>query len=406
MNEPNRAHASPRWSSTTKLVIGLTFAALVAALLISFRSFIGPLLLAFILTYLLHPLAARLSSAIHISWRAAVNLIFIILLLLVLGSSTLTGLAVVNQIQSLINTIEKFLNDLPALLESLSGQVLQIGPFILDLGQYADIGTFSSQLISLTQSLLGQAGSLVSTVAGGAASTVGWGLFILVIAYFLLADAGRVPDAVQYIDLPGYAADLRRMGRELGRIWNSFLRGQILIVIMVIVAYTIMLSILGVRYAFALAILAGLARFVPYVGPWVSGLVTALVTFFQPGNYFHMEPLHYTLMVLILCVLLDQVFDNLVSPRIIGQSLGLHPAAVLVVALVSARLIGLVGLLLAAPVLATLRLIGRYSIRKMFDLDPWPYPEGALKPFGIPWVRRLFTRLRAWWQARRAKAGQ
>jgi predicted PurR-regulated permease PerM len=402
MSEPANTIKSPRWSSSTKLVIGLTFAALVAALLIYFRSFIGPLLLTFILTYLLHPLAARLSSATRFSWRASVNLIFIVLLLLLIGTSTLTGLAVVNQIQSLINTIEIFLKDLPDLLQSLTGQVLRVGPFSFDLGQYADLSNFTAQLINLLQGFLGQAGSLVSTVAGGAASTVGWGLFILIIAYFLLAEAGQVPDAVQYIDLPGYAADLRRMSRELGHIWNSFLRGQILIVLMDILAYTIMLSILGVRYAFALAILAGLARFVPYVGPWVSGLITALVTFFQPGNYFNMVPLYYTIMVLILCVLLDQIFDNLVTPRVIGQSLGLHPAAVLLVALVSARLIGLVGLLLAAPVLATVRLVGRYSLRKMFDQDPWPYPEGGTKPFGIPWLARLFNRLREWWRARRS----
>ena len=403
MSEKSQPGSSPKWSSTTKLVIGLTFAALVAAMLIYFRSFIGPLLLAFILTYLLHPLAARLGSATRLSWRSSVNIIFIILLLLLIGFSTLTGLAVVNQIQSLIDTIDNFLKELPDLLSNLEGQVLRLGPFTFDLSQYTDLSNLTNQLISLAQGFLGQAGSVVSAVAGGAASTAGWGFFILIIAYFLLSDAGRVPDAVQYIDLPGYAADLRRMGRELGRIWNSFLRGQILIVMMVILAYTVMLSILGVRYAFALAILAGLARFVPYVGPWVSGLVTALVTFFQPGNYFNMEPLYYMLMVLILSVLLDQIFDNLVSPRIIGQSLGLHPAAVLVVALVSARLIGLVGLLLAAPVLATLRLVGRYTIRKMFDLDPWPYPEGQTKPFGIPWIARLFKRLSAWWQARRGR---
>jgi len=400
MSEKSQSTSSPKWSSTTKLVIGLSFAALVAAMLVYFRSFIGPLLLAFILTYLLHPLAVRLSSLTRLSWRGSVNLIFIILLLIMLGSSTLTGLAVVNQIQSLISTINNFLKELPDLLAELEGRVLAIGPFSIDLSQYSDISKLSNEIIGLLQQYLGQAGTLVSKVAGGAASTIAWGLFILVIAYFLLADAGKVPDVVQFIDFPGYASDFQRMGRELGRIWNSFLRGQILIVIMVVITYTIMLSILGVSYAFALAILAGLARFVPYAGPWVSGLITALVTFFQAGNYFHLEPWAYTLMVVILCVLVDQIYDNLVSPRIIGQSLGLHPAAVLVVALISAQLIGLIGLLLAAPVLATVLLVGRYTVRKMFDQNPWPKPEGQTQPFDIPLLGRLFKRLRVWWDAK------
>jgi predicted PurR-regulated permease PerM len=404
MTQPVSNLSSPRWSSTTKLVIGLSIAALIAALLIYFRSFIGPLLLAFILTYLFHPLAARLSNLTHLSWRSAVNLIYIVLLLLLIASSTLTGLAAVNQIQSLIKTIENFLKDLPTLLDSLSGQVVTIGPFVINLSQFTDLTNLSTQLINLVQGLLGEAGSLVSTIAGGAASTVGWGLFVLIISYFLLGDAGRFPDVVQYIDLPGYAPDFQRIGRELGQIWNAFLRGQILIVLMVILAYIILLSILGVRYAFAIAILAGLARFVPFVGPWVSGIVTALVTFFQAGNYFHLEPFQYLLLVIILCILLDQIFDNLIAPRVIGQSLGLHPAAVLVVALITARLIGLIGIVLAAPLLATLKLVGRYSIRKMFDQDPWPEPEGKLQSFEIPWVARLFRRLLTWWRKKRDKS--
>ena len=402
MTEPVQIHSSPRWSSTTKLVLGLTFVALVAAMLIYFRSFIGPLLLAFILIFLLHPLGARLSTALHISWRASINIIFVILLLVVLGLSTLTGLAVINQLQSLIDTIAEFLKDLPDLLKSLSGQVLRIGPFTFDLTQYSDMSKVSNQLIQLAQQYLGEAGSLVSKVAGGAANTIGWFVIILVISYFVLADAGRVPDVVHYIDMPGYAADLRRAGRELGRIWNSFFRGQIVIMLLIVAIYTAMLAILDVRYFYALAFLAGLSRFVPYVGPWVSGLITALVTFFQAGNHFHMEPWAYTLMVLVICIVVDQIIDNLVAPRIIGQSLGLHPAAVLVIALVLARLIGLVGLVLAAPVLATGKLVGRYILRKMFDQDPWPEPEGHTKPFVIPWVGRMYKRFRRWWKNRKS----
>ncbi len=394
---------SPKWNSTIKTIIGLTTAGLIIITLIYFRSIIGPLILAFILIYLLHPVAAFLNNHTRLSWRASVNLIYIILLIILLTSSTLTSLAAVQQIQSLIRVIERFVNDLPKLLDSLSGQIILIGPFQIDLSKYTDLGTIGDQLINTLQLLIGRAGTLVGTLATATASTVGWGLFILVISYFVLADAGKVPNALHYIDIPGYAYDIQRMGRQLGRIWNAFLRGQITIVVLIVICYTILLSILGVRYAFAIAVLAGFARFVPYVGPFITWTILGLVTFFQGSNYFNLQPLYYTILAIALALILDQIFDNLVSPRILGTTLGVHPAAVLAVAIIAANLIGLIGLILAAPVLATGNLIGRYTLRKMFDLDPWIEPEGELKPMAFPWVERLAKRIKAWWDARRAK---
>src|SRR4030042_4032089 len=78
--------ASPKWSSTFKMIIGLTTAGFMMALLIYFRSIIGPLILAFILIYLLHPLAVLLHTHTKLSWRVAVNIIYIILLILLLAS--------------------------------------------------------------------------------------------------------------------------------------------------------------------------------------------------------------------------------------------------------------------------------------------------------------------------------
>ncbi len=392
--------SSPNWSASTKLVLGLTIAALAAGLLIYFRSIIGPLLLAGILTYLLHPLAYHLSDATRLSWRSAANLIYLLLVIILAGLSTLTGLAVVQQSQSLIRVIQNFVIDLPELIEQISANIITIGPFQIDLSQFLDLNTIGEQLINSLQLIISRAGTLVSTFASGAASTLGWGFFVLLVSYFLLADAGKVPDSVNYINIPGYDSDIRRMGRELGRIWNAFLRGQLIIVVLVIISYTILLTALGVRYSLALALLAGLARFVPYVGPLTSGMVTALVTFFQGQNYFGLEPIYYMLLVLVTGIILDQIYDNLISPRILGQTLGVHPAGVLVVAIIAANLIGIVGLLLAAPVLATVQLVGRYTIRKMFDLDPWPEPETQPKPMEFPWLERAVRRLRAWWRAR------
>jgi predicted PurR-regulated permease PerM len=223
----------------------------------------------------------------------------------------------------------------------------------------------------------------------------------LIISYFVLADIGKVPNPQDFINIPGYSHDIQRMSSALGRIWNAFLRGQLTIVIMVIISYSILLSILGVRYAFALAILAGVARFVPYVGPLITYIVMGLVTLFQGGNYFNMQPIYYTMLVIILSIIMDQVYDNLVSPRIMGKSLGVHPAAVLVVAIIAANLIGLIGLLLAAPVLATANLIGHYTIRKMFDRDPWIDLEEQSEPLGFHWFSKLFGNINNWWKSRK-----
>ncbi len=396
MNVEKPAPVSPKWSSTFKMVIGLVITGLLLASLLNFRSIIGPLILAFILIYLLHPLAAFLNSHTRLSWRASVNIIYFSLLIIVIGLSTLTGLAAVQQITSLIKVIEGFVNNLPNLLQDLSGKVILIGPFRIDLSQFTDLGVLGTQLINTLQLIISRAGTLVGSFATATVSTIAWFFFVMIISYFVLADAGKVPNVLDYINIPGYSYDIQRISMSLGRIWNAFLRGQLTIVILVIFSYMILLSILGVRYAIALAILAGLARFVPYVGAYVYYVVLALVTIFQGGNYFNLVPIYYTLLCIGLSVVIDQIYDNLVSPRIMGRSLGVHPAAVLVVALIAANLIGLIGLILAAPVLASATLIVRYIVRKMFDRDPWADYKEEVEPMGFHWFGKLFTNILAW----------
>jgi predicted PurR-regulated permease PerM len=392
---------SPRWGSTFKLVVGLVLAVLLLAMLFYFRSIIGPLILAFILVYLLHPVAARFSGFTKLSWRASVNIIFVILLIIVIGLSTLIGLAAIQQIQSLIKTIERFVADLPNLINQLSTQVIVIGPYRIDLAPFTDLGQFGNQIISTMQSFIGRAGTIVGTLATATASTIGRVFFILVISYFVLLDAGKVPNILNYVDIPGYSADIQRMSKALGRSWNAFLRGQLTIVILVMISYSILLSALGVRYSIAIAILAGLARFVPYIGPLITYIVLGLVTLFQGGNYFNLQPIYYTALCIGLSIILDQIYDNLVSPRIMGKSLGVHPAAVLVVAILAANLIGIIGLLLAAPVLASATLIGRYTFNKMLDRDPWLGYEEGTEPLGFAWIGKLSKSLTGWWAARK-----
>jgi predicted PurR-regulated permease PerM len=399
---PTPPSTSPSWGSTTKLVVGLGCIALFGALLIEFRGIIGPLILAFILAYLLHPLAARLTISAKIPWRASVNLVYILLIIILMIVITMAGLAILQQIQSLLVFMQRFITDLPSLLADLTSHVYKVGPFTFDLGHF-DLTPLINQLLAAVQPLLGRVGTILSTLAASAAVTFGWTFFILFVSYFLLIDAAQVSDALVEIQVPGYTDDIQHMGQELLPIWNAFLRGQLIIITLDIFTYLIVMTLLGIRYAVGIAILAGLSRLVPYVGPFTTATVTALVAFFQGGNYFGIDPLKYAILCVVMAFLIDQTYDNVVSPRLLGKSLGVHPAAVLVAAIIAANLIGIIGLLLAAPVLATLKLVGRYVVRKLFDLDPWQSTDIVMEPVEMPLAREM-RRFRDWVEQKQRRA--
>jgi predicted PurR-regulated permease PerM len=408
MNEPlNNESLSPRWPSGTKLVVSLTLAAILIVLVMRFRNIIGPLLITFILAYLIYPIAVRLTRKLRLKWQVTVTLLYLLLILVLVGLLTWGGVALAQQIQSLISFIEKSLVLLPDFLNSISTKVIVIGTLKIDFSQYG-LSNIGTQILNAIQPLLGKMGSLVGLIAGGAAEVIGWLFFVLLVSYFILVESGGISGRFFNINLPGITADLRRMSAELGRIWNAFVRGQFLIILLTFLVYTILLSILGVRYTMGLALLAGFARFVPYVGPGIAWTTFGLVSYFQGSHPFGINPLIYTIIVVGVSLLTDILLDNLVATRILARALKIHPAAVLVAALILANLIGFIGIVLASPVVATLKLFLRYTVRKLFDLDPWegleeeetPGPQSPL----VIWLSRiwntLFNRLKMIFQKR------
>jgi predicted PurR-regulated permease PerM len=385
--EPHFA-TSPRWSPTTKLLVGLVVVGIVAFLFFRFTSLLTPLLMVFILAYLLHPVATMISYWLRVSWKAAVNILYFIILILLIGSLTLGGVGLVGQVQSLIQLVQNIVADLPKYVETLSGQVFQIGPFTLDM-RTIDLNAISRELLSFVQPLLGRTGNLVTAIAGGAAEIFGWTFFVLIVSYFVMVESSGLQSDLIKVEIPGYNEDLRKLGSKLSTIWNSFLRGQIFIFAMSTVLYIFVLSIFGVRYAIGIAFLAGLAKFLPYIGPAITWVIMALVTYFQRPTPFGMEPLTYMLMVVITTTIIDWIIDNLIVPRIMARSLRVHPAAVLVTALVAANLLGILGVVIAAPFLASVMLLGRYTMRKMLDLNPWPPGETVpIQPISFEWITR------------------
>ncbi|HML39807.1 MAG TPA: AI-2E family transporter [Bellilinea sp.] len=366
----SRVNRSPRWSSTTKLVVGLTLVAVSAAMIIRFKELIGPIVFAIALAYLLYPLASFLHTRLRVSWKLASVLMFVIVLVALLGTATLSGIAVVDQVSSLVKFLQVQIENLPTYIDNLTKTPINLGFYTLDFSTL-DLPSIVDQLLGAVQPLLTNLGNLVTSFATGAATTVGYVFFTVLVAYFILSESGGVRGQLINLDVPGYTDDLARMRTELSRIWNAFLRGQLIIVTITVLIYTPILGALHVNYYFGLALLAGFARFVPYVGTWVAWITYALVTYFQGYTIFGLEPIFYSILILGIAMVLDFFLDNFVVPSLMGNALNIHPAAVMVAALVFAGLFGLVGVLLAAPVMATLKLVLNYVFKKLLDQDPW-----------------------------------
>jgi predicted PurR-regulated permease PerM len=310
---------------------------------------------------------------------------------------TAAGIAIEQQIVGLYDSVTEILPDLPARLEAFLSQTRTIGPFTFTFAT-VDLKPLFDQITTALEPILSRTGTFIGSLASGTAAVLGWLLFILIISFYLLHDLKKVAPSIEQILPAAYVPDVRRLMSELGPIWNAFLRGQVTVSLTLGLMDGIALTLLGVRYAPVLGLLAALLVFIPFVGPTITFIVIVLVALFQPGNWLGLSPGYYVLLIVVVYLVLQQVYDNVLYPRILGRSLNLHPIIILVGAIVATSYAGIVGLLLAAPLIATLRLFGRYVYRKMFDLDPWPelLTQSPLPPretwFWLRWFNRLRRR--------------
>ncbi len=364
---------SPRWTAATKFLVSLAAFALVAWLAARFGNLAGPVIFCIILTYLLSPAAEWLQARLGIAWGAAVNLTYLTLVVVILLVLTGAGIAIEQQIVGLYRAVVEISADLPGFLDDVVRRTLQIGPFTFTLSTL-NLQPLYDQLLSAIQPALSQAGGLVGSLASVTLTSLGWGLFMLLVSYYIMHDVERVIPSLERLVPSGYAYDVRRLAAELGPIWNAYLRGQVTLALIVGAMVGVTMTVLGVRYGPVLGLLSTVAEFIPYVGPTLAALVGALIGLFQGGNWLGLSPVWYAVVILVAYVVLQQIQGNVFYPRIMGRSLNLHPAIILLGAIAMAQLMGFVGLLLAAPLIATVRLFGRYLYRKLFDLDPWPEP--------------------------------
>ena len=395
---------SPKWSPTTKAIVAAVTLFLAGLVIWRFQSLIGPLVLAVMLAYILNPLIVLTTQYTRLKRGAAVLLIYFGLLLVWLGGATVLVLVAVDQVQILADVVPGQFARAVALVQSLPDllpfQTITLGPYAWDVrsllvGLNVDWQNLVNQAIGVVQSLFSTGGGWATQLAGATVSAIGLGFLIFVVSIYIAIDIPRYGGLIGDIATqPGYRADAERLTRETSRIWSAYLRGQVILGLVIGVVVSITLGLLGVRNALGLGLLSGVMEFLPVIGPLIGVGTAVLVAFFQDAPGFGLSSLNFAVMVVVVMLLIQQVENNLLVPRIVGDALDLHPLVVMISVVMGASLAGILGAVLAAPVVATLKLLGIYTWHKMLDLPPFPKEEAVDPPPGP----KLNTRLRRTWR--------
>ena len=329
--------------------------ALGAFLFFELREILPPIILALLIAYLLNPLVAAVQTRTRGSRPLATIVVYLALIVLLLGGLTFFAPALVRQARA-------FALGLGGTLDHVSELLRQI-PWLESFGVRADASSLARQLGTELRTLA----AALPRVVVGAASSILSAVLALVLSFYLLLEAETISRNIDNAVPEEYRAEWQRIQAEFNRIWSSFLRGQVILAIVIGVIVAITLEILGVPNALLLGILAGLLEVIPNLGPILAMIPAVLIALLQGSTHWAIDPAVFALIVIAAYFIIQQLENHIVVPKIIGASVDLPPVVILIGAFAGASLAGVLGIFLAAPVLATARVVGRFLLRKLVE---------------------------------------
>jgi len=217
-------------------------------------------------------------------------------------------------------------------------------------------------LDAIAETLRSRSAYLANTVIAKAFTLIDVMIFIVVVpvvAFYLLLDWDRMIAIVNGWLPLDHAETIRSLGREIDRSLAGFVRGQISVSAILGAYYAIGLMLVGLKFGFAVGLLAGLISFIPYIGAIVGGTLAIGLALFQ----FWDQPVWILVVVGVFAV--GQFFEgNILSPNLVGRSIGLHPVWLMFSLSVFGSLFGFTGLLMAVPLAAMIGVLSRFGIRQ------------------------------------------
>ena len=337
-----------------KIIFWLVFLALVFFLLYEVSSILTPFVVSIIIAYFLDPLTLKLEKhGIRRSWTVTiiVGMFFFI---------SLTSL--LNLIPSLFEQIRQFIIAIPDYENYISVNILDRVKLYLDTIDPELSDKIHSQLSASSSKFFEYIIMIINNIFDSSIAflnIIGLIFFTPILVFYFLRDWPNVVKTIREILPIEHKKLILDQLNQIGLVLSAYVRGQISVCFILSVFYVLSLSIVGLEYALLIGIVSGLLSIIPYLGLLISGSICAVVVLLQFGE---LKYLYITLAIVLTGHLLE---SYVITPKLVGEKVGLHPVWVIFALMTGGALFGFWGIFFAIPIAAIIGVIVR-SLLKIY----------------------------------------
>ncbi|HLF69912.1 MAG TPA: AI-2E family transporter [Actinomycetota bacterium] len=319
-----------------------------------------PLVLALIIIFLLNPIVTRLENR-GVPRLAATVVLYLVFL----------GLVIL-LISAMVPAMGSQLRELGARLPDLRADAVRAINKVMNATGLSTSNVKVEDVVAQTERHLMSGLGQITRITVGALQVLVVFIVGPVVALYLLVDLPKISTAVVGLLPPRYKSELMGLSQQCGDAIGGFFRGQLLVALIVGVLSSVALAVVGLRFWLPIGLLAGFFNLIPLVGPFVGGGVAVVVGASTSGP-------KTALLAAIAMVIVQQLDNHLISPKVMGRAVSVHPVVVVVALLAGGTLAGLWGMLLAVPSVAVGKIIGGhyYRTRILERVVPDGAPDGA-----------------------------
>ncbi|MCP4416383.1 MAG: AI-2E family transporter [Chloroflexi bacterium] len=351
---------SKSWSKSTRYLVLIMVLATLLWLIISIRDLVNAIAISALLAYILNPIVTFVNKRTRVRRNWTVLLVY----LLSLGGLVALGIIFIPIIPDQVSYLT---SELQIIMEQFQTDYFSQSVTLLNFT--IPLNTLIPEVPTLSADLIRP--DVILTAIETTTTNVGWLIVILVSTYYLLEDWDKLWIWLVGWAPNGYKSDVQHLYEEVQKVWGLYFRGQLRLSLMIGILTGVASAAVGLRGAVIFGILAAVFDVLVSLGPTFMTGVAAIVALFAGSTFLDVSNVVFMVIVIVIYSTIHVLENIWFRPRIMGQSLHIHPAIVLIAIITSLALAGIMTALIIIPTIASVAVIGRYLHAKIFDLDPW-----------------------------------